>query len=206
MNVILAIDTASSAFALAVRTADGGVRTLVRECGRDHSQMLIPAIADVLGDDGGELGGIVVVRGPGAYAGIRVGLATASALALGRAIPRAGVTTFEAIARAAGAGHWLGIHPAGRGTFATQQILDGVPDGSLASATTEELGLSAIPLAGEGAGALGGKEVGPESRVLSALEIGEERLREGFYATPDAVYLREPNITTPRRPPAPPTI
>lgn len=205
MSVILAIDTASSAFALAVRGEDGGVRTLVRECGRDHSQLLLPAIAEILGDDSRGLAGVVVVRGPGAYAGIRVGLATASALALGRAVPLAGVTTFEAVARVAGEGDWLGIHPAGRMTFATQRIAAGTPVGELGSATLDDLRSCGSRLAGEGAGGLAGLEIGPEARVLAALDLGAAGLGERD-STPEAVYLRAPNITTPRRRLAQPTL
>ena len=87
MDVILAIDTASPAFALAL-LREGEVTTLVRECGHDHSRLLIPAIQELL-QGAPLLTGIVAVRGPGSYAGIRVGLATATALAFARDIPLA---------------------------------------------------------------------------------------------------------------------
>jgi tRNA threonylcarbamoyl adenosine modification protein YeaZ len=199
VNAILAIDTASPSLALAVRDAAGEVRTLVRECGHDHSRLLVPAIDEILGDSAGTLAGIVAVRGPGSYAGIRVGLATARALAFARTVPLAGVTTFEAIGRLSESGPWLAVHPVGRGTFAAQRIVDGEPVGALSSETAESLLASGEQLIGEGAGALGGREVGPAERVQAALLAGLARLA-GNTGGVDAVYLREPNITTPRRP------
>ena len=161
MNVILALDTASPAMALAVRDPAGAVRTLVRECGHDHSRLLVPVIEEILGDSKRSLAGLVAVCGPGSYAGIRVGLATARALALARGLPLAGVTTFEAIGALCGPGRWLAVHPVGRGTFAAQRIVDGEPVGGLSSETAESLRATGEQLGGEGAGALGGREIGP---------------------------------------------
>jgi len=48
-----------------------------------------------------QLGGIVVGTGPGAFTGMRVGIATAKALAYGLDIPIAGVATSEALLAAA---------------------------------------------------------------------------------------------------------
>ena len=204
MDVILAIDSASAAFALAL-LRDGEVTTLVREGGQNHSRLLIPAIQELL-EGAPPLTGIVVVRGPGSYAGVRVGLATATALALARGIPLAGLTTFEALAAAAGKGAWLGIHPAGRGTFATQRINDGTPTGALQSTTAAGLaadGLTADgprPI-GEGAASFAGTELGPEARVRGAAVLGAARLRDQDISRPEALYLREPNITAPRKAP-----
>ncbi len=58
-----------------------------------------------------ELGGVVVGTGPGAFTGLRVGLATAKALARGLGVPIAGVPTSEALLRAASlAGAVEGTH------------------------------------------------------------------------------------------------
>ncbi|WBL35272.1 hypothetical protein O0235_10805 [Tepidiforma flava] len=56
--------------------------------------------------------GIIVVTGPGSYAGLRVGIATAQGLSLATGAPLYGVRTFEAVALAAGAAAVTAIHPA----------------------------------------------------------------------------------------------
>ena len=102
---ILAIDTATSLVVVAAGTPDGsaiGVRTFA--AGHHHGSHLLPAIEALttetrLGLD--RLDGVVVGLGPGAFTGLRVGLATAKTLAhtLGR--PIVGVSTGEALLRAA---------------------------------------------------------------------------------------------------------
>ena len=71
---------------------------------RGHAEALMPMIVAVLADAGigfPALGAVAVTIGPGSYTGIRVGLAAAKGIALARGIPLIGVTTLEAVARAA---------------------------------------------------------------------------------------------------------
>ena len=138
------------------------------------------------------------MRGPGSYAGLRVGLATAQGLALARAVPIAGVGTMPAIAACLPSGEFVAIHPAGRGNFAAQAFRDGVPHGALYGAAPAEL--SGLVLAGEGAAVLGGTEVSPEERCRAALLLALPLLEESGVGNVEAIYLREPNITTPRKP------
>ncbi len=51
-----------------------------------------------------DLGGVVAVRGPGSFTGLRLGLATAWALHAALGIPAAAITTFEALALQASPG------------------------------------------------------------------------------------------------------
>lgn len=113
-RAILAIDTATTRVVIATGTPDGvtdGVSTWV--AGYRHGETLLPSIGRFLGEQNirrSRLVGIVVGTGPGAFTGLRVGLATAKGLAHALAIPLAGVSTAEAlIATAAGAD---GIDPA----------------------------------------------------------------------------------------------
>jgi hypothetical protein len=142
---------------------------------------------------------VAAVCGPGSYAGIRAGLATAEGFAMARGLPAVGISTMEAVAAAAGRDHGLLIHPVGRGTFATLRLEHGLATAPLVSARAEDLAEEPL-LAGEGAGELGGIEVSPLQRCVAALSLARERLASGSYAPPVAIYLREPAITRPRQP------
>ncbi|MBA4181136.1 MAG: tRNA (adenosine(37)-N6)-threonylcarbamoyltransferase complex dimerization subunit type 1 TsaB [Anaerolinea sp.] len=196
MTTILAIDTASNEIALAV-AVDGVITSSATiDGGHDHSRLLLPAIDAILHRDRHALTGIAVVRGPGSYAGLRVGVATAQGLALAAGIPLRGISTLEAVAAAAGLPSFIAIHPAGRGEFAAQEFADGEPAGPIRAVQPEAL--RRVALAGEGAGALGGLEIGPETRVRAALGALLPAFETASAEAVDAIYLREPNITVPR--------
>ena len=105
---LLALDTATSRAVIALGRVDG---TLVDEegwsAGHRHGEELLLRLQALLARAGSRLAdltGIVVGTGPGAFTGLRVGLATAKALAHTLAIPIAGVSTAEALLLAAHAG------------------------------------------------------------------------------------------------------
>jgi tRNA threonylcarbamoyladenosine biosynthesis protein TsaB len=73
--------------------------------GADRGQSLMPAVDGLLSAHGlrpSDLGAIAVDLGPGSFTGIRVGVATAKALATALSVPLVGVTSLEALAVAAG--------------------------------------------------------------------------------------------------------
>src|SRR6185369_3631634 len=75
---------------------DGVCLASWREEGRDQAARLLPAVATALGDAGigrRDLSLIAVTIGPGSFTGVRVGLAAARGLAVGLAVPLAGITT-----------------------------------------------------------------------------------------------------------------
>ena len=98
---ILAIDTSGTSALVALGEADGTLLTERRwTAGYRHGEELLTRIDEMLKTAAvpiAELGGIVVGTGPGAFTGLRVGLATAKALAHGLGIPIAGVATSEAL-------------------------------------------------------------------------------------------------------------
>jgi tRNA threonylcarbamoyladenosine biosynthesis protein TsaB len=104
-RAILAIDTATTQVVVASGSPDGtidGVTTWA--AGYRHGEMLLPSIARFLGEQNlrrSRLTGIVVGTGPGAFTGLRVGIATAKGLAHGLGLPIAGVSTAEAMLAAA---------------------------------------------------------------------------------------------------------
>lgn len=105
---ILAIDTATSLVVVAAGAPDGAaiaVRTFA--AGHRHGSHLLPAIEALAAETGlglDHLGGVVVGLGPGAFTGLRVGLATAKTLAHALGLPIVGIPTGEALLRAAGSG------------------------------------------------------------------------------------------------------
>lgn len=194
MSTILCIDSASERFALAV-DRDGVVTAVQADEPQEHSRLLLPAIQRLIGDD--TLEAILVVIGPGAYAGIRVGIATAQGLSLAWGVPLFGIGTLEAAAIASGQADITVVHPAGRGEFAAQAVVAGQLVGEPRLTARE----SPPPkVAGEGAGVAGGIEVSPRERAEAALHERAPRIRAGeLEAGAEAFYLREPSITLSRR-------
>jgi tRNA threonylcarbamoyladenosine biosynthesis protein TsaB len=194
---ILAIDTVSDSMVVAFDD-DGTGEPRVRVHGetREHTRALLSLIDDICGGDRSTISSIVVVRGPGAYAGLRVGVATAQSLGLALGVPVAGVTSFEAAYEAAFGAEAVprasGIHPAGRGEFAVQDFEGGTPAGESRVIGPDEL--QAAGLFGEGAASLGGRDVAPLARCLAALRLH----RRGATAEAAALYVREPHITLPK--------
>ena len=100
---ILALDTTTSACSVALWD-DGRVRVRrFRMMARGHAEALMPMVVDALETARVEpeaLDLIAVTIGPGAFTGVRIGLAAARGLALATRRPCFGVTTFEAILHA----------------------------------------------------------------------------------------------------------
>jgi tRNA threonylcarbamoyladenosine biosynthesis protein TsaB len=100
--VILAIETATSACSAAVLAADGAlVAQRLEDQGPAHTQRLLPFVHEVLGEAGvtlGDLDAVVCGLGPGAYTGMRIGVATARALAQAAGLRLGGAPTLAAVA------------------------------------------------------------------------------------------------------------
>ena len=100
---ILAIDTASSVSSVAVASEGKLQAEVTVEAGRTHSETLLSHIEGALSFAGVErsaLRGVAVSIGPGSFTGLRIGLATAKAIAYGLSIPLVGVSTLAALALA----------------------------------------------------------------------------------------------------------
>jgi tRNA threonylcarbamoyl adenosine modification protein YeaZ len=98
---LLALDTATTTIVVAAGSPDG--RLLASEVfeGRyRHSQELLPAVVRLIEAAGlrlADLGGVIVGMGPGAFTGLRVGIATAKTLAHELRRPIVGIGTAEAL-------------------------------------------------------------------------------------------------------------
>ena len=99
----LALETATEHVSVAV-TVGGATRALVEEnVGHGHTRRLASLIERVLGEAGvraTELGSIASDLGPGSFTGVRVGLATARALALDSGARLLGASSLAALAHA----------------------------------------------------------------------------------------------------------
>jgi tRNA threonylcarbamoyl adenosine modification protein YeaZ len=114
---ILAIDTATTRIVIATGSPSGiadGISTW--PAGYRHGETLLPSIGRFLGEQNirrSRLTGIVVGTGPGAFTGLRVGIATAKGMAHGLGIPLVGVSTGEALLAASGVQGAVLLLPAG---------------------------------------------------------------------------------------------
>jgi glycoprotease family protein len=116
-EAILAIDSATSRVVVATGSPEGAVDGVsMWAAGYRHGETLLPAIARFLGEQNirkSRLVGIVVGTGPGAFTGLRVGMATAKGLAHGLRIPLVGVSTAEGLIAAVGLDRLVLLLPAG---------------------------------------------------------------------------------------------
>jgi tRNA threonylcarbamoyladenosine biosynthesis protein TsaB len=103
--IVLGLDTATSATAVALRLADGSTREARDDPAAGehpgHATRLLGMVAELL--DGAEIAArdidrIAVGSGPGAFTGLRVGVATARALAQSLAVELAPVPSLDALA------------------------------------------------------------------------------------------------------------
>ena len=109
---ILSLDTALAACSVAL-WRDGAIdagRFVLME--RGQSEAIMPMVRQVMAEAGAKFADIDLVAvtiGPGAFTGLRIGLAAGRGLALAAGLPCVGVTTLEAVA----AGVDFGVRNAG---------------------------------------------------------------------------------------------
>lgn len=99
--IILAIETSSLVSSVAIMTEKKLLAELNIETNKHHSENLIIHIQDLLKQaevDKKELSAIAVSTGPGSFTGLRIGLATAKAIAYTLQIPVIGISTLYGLA------------------------------------------------------------------------------------------------------------
>lgn len=104
-DVVLAMDTATTRIVVAIGTTAGEPLAAASwPAGYRHGETLLPAIDRLLAERQiarARIAGIVVGTGPGAFTGLRVGIATAKGLAHGLGRPIVGLPTGAALLAAA---------------------------------------------------------------------------------------------------------
>lgn len=102
---LVIVDTATAWVVVGTASADGTLDgTSTWPAGHRHGETLLPALGRFLGEQNvrrSRLAGVVVGTGPGAFTGLRVGVASAKGIAVGLGIPIVGVPTGEALIVAA---------------------------------------------------------------------------------------------------------
>ena len=209
---LLAIDTATARIVVAAGRPDGApIRVMSWAAGHRHGEQLLAGVEEVMASAGlerREICGVIVGTGPGAFTGLRVGLATAKTLAHAMRIPIVGVGSGDALLEAAnGSGQGSGgaapasvlLLPAGPRDRV--EVRPGLPARLLPGGTEPELAgderLIAVDLEGRapadaiqrGAAALDGLGV-------ALLRLGAARLAAG--AADDEELLVPEYVTLPR--------
>src|SRR5699024_1174120 len=98
---ILGMDTSNQVLGVAVMKNGEIAAELITNIKKDHSSRLMPAIVDMMNEDGHspqELDKIAVAKGPGSYTGTRIGVTTAKTLSWSLEIPLYLVSSLEIIA------------------------------------------------------------------------------------------------------------
>ncbi|MFC3999822.1 tRNA (adenosine(37)-N6)-threonylcarbamoyltransferase complex dimerization subunit type 1 TsaB [Nocardiopsis sediminis] len=215
--LLLAFDTATPAVTAAVcESRDGDVRVragLSSVDARRHGELLAPGIDDVMRRAGAglsELTHIAVGIGPGPYTGLRVGLATAGALADALGIPCHGVATLDAVAFASGRRTpFIAATDARRKEVFWARYEDATTrTADIAVDRPAEIDTGGLPVIGHGAQIYAdvfGQDVDiaaplyPSAEALGELAL--HRLSSGAgLPEPRPLYLRRPDATVPGAP------
>uniref|UniRef100_A0A7V4XUQ1 tRNA (Adenosine(37)-N6)-threonylcarbamoyltransferase complex dimerization subunit type 1 TsaB n=1 Tax=Acidobacterium capsulatum TaxID=33075 RepID=A0A7V4XUQ1_9BACT len=196
---VLAVDTCGAEGSVALAEVEGDELRLMEQrqlAGRSCAEMLMPAIRGLLETHAlavKDLGAIVVVRGPGSFTGVRVGLSTAKGLAQAARLPVVGLSRLQVMAHAAGSR--AAALDAGRGEvyfgMAGQEGGEAVlhPDEVRAQVAEADVACCEDSVARSLPGAR--RVAAPTTE--DALRLALERLRRGEFddlASMDAHYLR----------------
>lgn len=99
--LVLGIETSTPQASVAIGSEQGAVASAMVARGASYNEFLLPAIHFCLEEAGltyANLGGVAVSLGPGLFTGMRVGVATAKALAQALSVPIVGMPSLDLVA------------------------------------------------------------------------------------------------------------
>lgn len=225
---LLAIDTASSACSAALWSGGRIVAARSETMERGHAEALMPMVAEILGSASADCPGgvmdldcLAVTVGPGAFTGVRIGLAAAGGMAAAAGLPLIGLTTLEVVAAAEpseGRPLLVALNSKRRDVYV--QLFDAAgaaltaPQALLPEAISALLPGEPIALAGDGCAPIADvlRQAGydvrrlpgpgrPDAVVLARLAAARTGDGAAFPAPgtiPRPLYLRAPDVTLPK--------
>ncbi|WP_074765262.1 tRNA (adenosine(37)-N6)-threonylcarbamoyltransferase complex dimerization subunit type 1 TsaB [Magnetospirillum fulvum] len=218
MNV-LAIDTSTSACSAALLRNGQVVAHRLTVMSRGQSEALMPMIKAVLDESGLTVAGLdllAVTVGPGAFTGLRIGLAAARGFALAAGLPLAGVPTPLAVAAAIPESEregrtvvvalesrrddpWVQLF---RADLTPLSAVEALSPAALAPRLTGPVlvaGDAAARILAAIPGAVAASSPGwPDAAIVA--RVGEDLWREGRALPAEPLYLRAPDVTLPGPP------
>jgi tRNA threonylcarbamoyladenosine biosynthesis protein TsaB len=99
--LVLGIETSTPQVSVAIGSEQGLIASAMVSRGANTNEFLLPAISFCLEESGlgyGNLGGVAIGLGPGLFTGMRVGVATAKALAQSLSVPIVGMASLDLVA------------------------------------------------------------------------------------------------------------
>ncbi len=218
---LLALDTGSPLVSVALARNDVVVASRSVEQARSSTRLL-EMIQEVLAEAGivvGDLGGIAVLRGPGSFTGLRIGLATTLGLHQALGVRATAIPTLPVLAAAAGeiGGIVIAAVDALRGDWSVQAFAAGRPLGEMDLVPGSEL----PRLAGGSEGVVIGFGVSRLAEILgwpthlrfvepgplaptaailagtSGTEWNPAFLTSAIYSRPPAISLPKPRVAAP---------
>ena len=218
---ILALDTAGNSCSVALWRGGAVAAQDFEAMPRGQSERLFPMISGVLEAANlgfADLDGLAVTVGPGAFTGVRIGLAAARGLALARSLPLFGATSFEvaafAVPEEVRAGRLLAValdskradlyvqafgHAAPPPAALRPESLDAyLPEGALLL-TGSGLDQARPALAAAGRDVTAWTACEPAATALVRLAVSQG-LPESGADRPAPLYLRPPDVTLPKAP------
>lgn len=224
---LLAFDTATAACSAALWREGRIVACRARAMERGHAEALMPMIRDVLDEASCGIPGldaIAVTVGPGAFTGVRIGLAAARAMGLAAGLPVLGLTTLEVVASSQDPvrGPMLVALDSKRADLYAQvfdaqaaplsepaallppRLPELIPDGETVAIAGDARAAAAAALAAAGLRhrVLDGPER-PAAAAVARLAVARwrDRLPSPDSPPPAPLYLRPPDVSPPRRRP-----